>query len=817
MQTGTLGRILFEIGYYRNEVVGRARLGVTKNLFGRTVGVWGGGLSVANEKAVLKTMLDPALGIADKREYLVDIREGRAEFIHVDLVKDVKPVLTKLLEIPELKEDAHKALDKLFPPPVPGPAADQFASPSMVALAGEVGQGVLTGQITGSGEAPPSKSDVNAAYRQDQVNHFKASESDALKAIQGSDLDVARLAFEGLLLRNEYNSPLELMKAAASWNVPKGDLEVLAGQLLDKLPIRLISSGKNGRVENFLGDTDIAGVVHIGGRKEQQDGMAILKHAGKTYLLVADGMGGHSDGEKASATALEKMIETIINGGDIKNAIQWASAAVDALGTGKSGKGKMGTTIIAAEFDEIDNKVNVASIGDSPVYLVKENGEVQLLALPHIAFLDVLVRQPNNVADNIKVKTEELRVLLGKNPDPPYPARASELLAEIEKEIKSVYGNNGPMTESLVAVSYALGHGLPADIQVGSFTLQGGDRLLLTSDGMDRLPQEISAIMSQNKPMAQKLDELVAATLAAHQRGDNITVVGLEAVEVVTSSKVFDSRNLPEAAAAPAPAAEAEDPEAVRVTQVYNAAAQQPITDEELGLRAQVDQLTKQVATLQAEGARMEGQLITLMATKDTFEHVREAAKLVADKFNELRRELSRIGGEKRKVNGDKEFFARKLEDANREVADQHERSEQTLNRAKEAAEATFKQATNTTRIIALRTEIEHLKSSPENRARLEFSMKMLDNLESAARNNMERKLARIAEEEAARQADEEAQVRGNKELAKEITGLETELSILSDQEARTAERLTKANSEVEAYRKFFAGMVDYLDNSTKS
>ena len=95
--------------------------------------------------------------------------------------------------------------------------------------------------------------------------------------------------------------------------------------------------------------------------------------------LVADGMGGHAGGEVASGMAKE-IIETGINRGeDIEDAMQQSHLAILQSIDDGDGKQGMGTTVIAAQFNEDNYKL--AWVGDSRAYLW--NGELNQISKDH--------------------------------------------------------------------------------------------------------------------------------------------------------------------------------------------------------------------------------------------------------------------------------------------------------------------------------------------------------------------------------------------------------------------------------------------------
>jgi len=82
--------------------------------------------------------------------------------------------------------------------------------------------------------------------------------------------------------------------------------------------------------------------------------------------LVADGLGGHADGDVASRTAVEAIIASTRSGTPLKEALAAGHKAVlEAVKTG-AGKADMGTTAVALKVK--DNNYDVAWVGDSRAY-----------------------------------------------------------------------------------------------------------------------------------------------------------------------------------------------------------------------------------------------------------------------------------------------------------------------------------------------------------------------------------------------------------------------------------------------------------------
>lgn len=106
----------------------------------------------------------------------------------------------------------------------------------------------------------------------------------------------------------------------------------------------------------------------------------------KNLFIVADGMGGHSAGEVASKTAVEKFVEYFLSNQKksdenqiekmLKSALDFANSEVYRLATEKSRFNGMGTTFTACFIKS--KKGYVIHVGDSRLYLM-DNKELRLL------------------------------------------------------------------------------------------------------------------------------------------------------------------------------------------------------------------------------------------------------------------------------------------------------------------------------------------------------------------------------------------------------------------------------------------------------
>ncbi|MCD7807169.1 MAG: Stp1/IreP family PP2C-type Ser/Thr phosphatase [Lachnospiraceae bacterium] len=99
-------------------------------------------------------------------------------------------------------------------------------------------------------------------------------------------------------------------------------------------------------------------------------------------LLLADGMGGHKAGDYASRKAIE-IIKDEISASQETDSVQLFTKAIETANTKlyeksvqDSNYSGMGTTLVAACY--MDDKLTVANIGDSRLYLIRENTMVQV-------------------------------------------------------------------------------------------------------------------------------------------------------------------------------------------------------------------------------------------------------------------------------------------------------------------------------------------------------------------------------------------------------------------------------------------------------
>lgn len=211
-----------------------------------------------------------------------------------------------------------------------------------------------------------------------------------------------------------------------------------------------------------------------------------------TVIVVADGMGGHSNGAQASAIATETFIDhyqKVV--GDInQRLLQSLEAANQGIAEAISrdpALDNMGTTLVAAVI--AGTELHWISVGDSPMWIYRDGNLTQLNADHSMAPL-----LQDMVAAG-KITEEEAATDPGRN---------SLLAALMGKELELIDRPDTP------------------------YGLLPGDLLILASDGLQSLSQaQLSAVLAQQEggSAASISQALMDAAIALDNPGqDNITV-----------------------------------------------------------------------------------------------------------------------------------------------------------------------------------------------------------------------------------------------------------------------------------------------------
>ena len=247
-----------------------------------------------------------------------------------------------------------------------------------------------------------------------------------------------------------------------------------------------------GMYVHLAGSTD-TGLV----RSNNQDNYFIDKLPQGILAIVADGMGGHKDGEVASKIAIEAILETFKHNQErppltMGQAIQVANLEIYDYSSEVAGHQGMGTTLTALFLD--DQIAIIGHIGDSRAYLIRD-GQIEQLTRDH-----------SWVADRVR----------------------QGILTEFEA--KKHHWRN--------VITNALGATQEVSLDLFHFVVEENDKLLLCSDGISTLfsNEEIFEIIIDSSPK----DAVEKLMFQANELGspDNITalVIHIEAINPKTKN-----------------------------------------------------------------------------------------------------------------------------------------------------------------------------------------------------------------------------------------------------------------------------------------
>lgn len=161
-------------------------------------------------------------------------------------------------------------------------------------------------------------------------------------------------------------------------------------------------------------------------RERNEDSVNIVENAsGEILMAVADGMGGHKDGEVASSIALNHIatrFKSISSVGNKEDAINWISEIVKEanaliykyVAEHKESTG-MGTTMVLAMLT--NDFLLIGNIGDSSGYVIK-NKKLHKVTVDH-TLVNLLVKSGEITEEDAKnhPKKNVLMRALGASPD----------------------------------------------------------------------------------------------------------------------------------------------------------------------------------------------------------------------------------------------------------------------------------------------------------------------------------------------------------------------------------------------------------------
>ena len=217
--------------------------------------------------------------------------------------------------------------------------------------------------------------------------------------------------------------------------------------------------------------------------------------ASAPVFLVADGMGGHEAGERASAAVAAEFAGFIgreaLGLDDVRQALSRARLAVDELAT--SGSSRAGTTLSGVVISSVDGLGYwlAMNIGDSRTYRFAA-GELEQITVDHSVIQELI--------------------------------DAGELTPE------------AAMSDSRRnIITRAIGAGSSGDADFWLFPADSGDRMLVCSDGLtSEVPDaRIREVLAEQRDPQQAAAVLTAEAVEAGGR-DNITVIVVDATAVAS-------------------------------------------------------------------------------------------------------------------------------------------------------------------------------------------------------------------------------------------------------------------------------------------
>ena len=240
----------------------------------------------------------------------------------------------------------------------------------------------------------------------------------------------------------------------------------------------------------------IASLQIQGGRDYQEDAFGQLDgidgRDDHCLLVVADGMGGHVGGDVASSIVVETFLKTYlgISGtppGRLRACLDAANMAITAAVADRPELDSMGSTVVAVAIS--GQELHWASVGDSPMWIFREG------QLMHIN------------ADHSMV-----------------PVLAGMVAEGYMTEEEAAKDSRRHMLRSVI-----MGDDIPlVDVSEDPVRLELGDWLLLASDGVMTLDEQMIADILEDTPAAAVQDAATALIRAVedakHPRQDNTTV-----------------------------------------------------------------------------------------------------------------------------------------------------------------------------------------------------------------------------------------------------------------------------------------------------
>lgn len=221
--------------------------------------------------------------------------------------------------------------------------------------------------------------------------------------------------------------------------------------------------------------------TNIGQRKTNEDSFFIDDELG--LYIVADGVGGLAKGEVASELTCQVICNSVKQGKSLEESIQDAhDRIIEETKSNDKLKG-MASTVIVAQFK--DNAYNLAWIGDSRAYLW--DGGLKLISRDH-SYVELLLETGHITFDQMKTHPDKNVI--------------SQALGIERKELR---------------------------VATNSGTLEKDQILMLSSDGLYEITQELQVIKQINKMANIRSLTTKLVNYAVNSGGkDNITLLTIQ-------------------------------------------------------------------------------------------------------------------------------------------------------------------------------------------------------------------------------------------------------------------------------------------------
>lgn len=231
-----------------------------------------------------------------------------------------------------------------------------------------------------------------------------------------------------------------------------------------------------------------ASKTHIGRRQRNEDHSYVPEPGDLGLVMVADGMGGHNAGMRASTLAIQciqdRMKQNSLFHMDmrVRNAVAYANSVIYRSAQTDEGCRGMGTTITLAVLEK--NRYTAANMGDSRLYHFNAaDGSLRQVTKDH-SYVALLVA-------NGEITEEQAAI---------HPQRniITRALGTREKERLDLFHEHWNREDILLLCTDGLTGGLP--------------------------PETIRKILAEHQSLAEKAEKLIQQALEA-DGSDNVTVV----------------------------------------------------------------------------------------------------------------------------------------------------------------------------------------------------------------------------------------------------------------------------------------------------